>query len=278
MQSPEDGRIESPEPWLETVLHGAAHRGDATAVKAWLARGENPNVRARSTGETPLHLASNGAVASLLPSSGAKTEARDEDGETPLHTAARRRRLDVMQSLVAAGANVNAKTKSGWTRMEAMRATLPAPPSRGQEPNGSVWRSARTALHSVWPTTAAFTTPYKPAIRGGTISLRWPRTERAIWFWVSLVPPLPTTSARSTPGGWDAGLSSNNPSSCKRAQSSRRSAGGATIPQRPSIPLTGLASGLCRSMRSLSRSMGQCRASGGRSSRGSNRTAETKGN
>ena len=115
MQPPENCQIASPQPWLETVLHGATHRGDANAVNAWLARGENPNARARSTGETPLHLASNGTVASLLLSAGANTEARDNYGETPLHTAARGKLLDVMQSLVAAGANVNARTKTGET-------------------------------------------------------------------------------------------------------------------------------------------------------------------
>jgi len=46
---------------------------------------------------------------------GANIEARDEDGETPLHSAARRGNHAVMQALIKAGADPAARDEDGRT-------------------------------------------------------------------------------------------------------------------------------------------------------------------
>ena len=51
----------------------------------------------------------------LLVNSGADIEARNNDGETPLHIMARRRRLGCAIVLLSRGANVNAQSTDGST-------------------------------------------------------------------------------------------------------------------------------------------------------------------
>ena len=51
----------------------------------------------------------------LLVSRGADIEAQNNDGETPLHIMARRRRLGCVVMLLSVGANVNAQSSDGST-------------------------------------------------------------------------------------------------------------------------------------------------------------------
>ena len=77
-------------------------------------------MKARSpTGRTPLHeaaaYASNPAVIELLVAAGADVNARDLNGYTPMHSAAwYNHRPEVMAALIAAGANLNARDPDGY--------------------------------------------------------------------------------------------------------------------------------------------------------------------
>lgn len=51
----------------------------------------------------------------LLVNRGADLEAQNNDGETPLHIMARRRRLGCVVMLLSVGANVNAQSSDGST-------------------------------------------------------------------------------------------------------------------------------------------------------------------
>ena len=51
----------------------------------------------------------------LLVNRGADIEGRNNDGETPLHIMARRRRLGCVVMLLSVGANVNAQSSDGST-------------------------------------------------------------------------------------------------------------------------------------------------------------------
>ena len=71
-------------------------------------------------GETPLHAAAHGAgergaVASLVLAFGATVDARNLRGRTPLHCAAVRDDGAVVLALVRAGADVRARDKGGLT-------------------------------------------------------------------------------------------------------------------------------------------------------------------
>jgi ankyrin repeat protein len=66
-------------------------------------------------GNTLLHLAPNWGVAERLIADGADVNAKDNFGMTPLHTAVRAGRTDVVGLLTANGADINAKSNAGHT-------------------------------------------------------------------------------------------------------------------------------------------------------------------
>ena len=68
-----------------------------------------------SDGNTPLHAVQNPAVAHWLLVSGANLTARNNRGETPLHTASIYGRLQIVSILLATGADVSQRSDSGWT-------------------------------------------------------------------------------------------------------------------------------------------------------------------
>ena len=100
----------------ELALMDAAAVGDIEAVKQHLAAGVDVN--AIYEGQTPLHLAATYGTPSianhrkeiveLLIAEGADVNTKDEDGETPLHLAALRGHKEIVELLIAAGADVNA--------------------------------------------------------------------------------------------------------------------------------------------------------------------------
>ena len=98
-----------------TPLHLAArYNANPAVVEALLAAGADPpTVQAVNT---LLHLAAgsnaNPAVVEALLAAGADVEARDNDGNTPLHMASRNT-VSVIRALLAAGARLDARNMSG---------------------------------------------------------------------------------------------------------------------------------------------------------------------
>lgn len=92
------------------------------SIKLLIASGANVNAR-DDNGNTPLHGASSSfrgftdlpEIIRILLDAGAKVDARNNDGVTPLMRAAYTNAAENAEALIAAGADVNAKTKGGLT-------------------------------------------------------------------------------------------------------------------------------------------------------------------
>jgi N-acyl-D-amino-acid deacylase len=102
-----------------TALHVAASRGDAKSAQLLLDAGADPNVRDVALGRTPLHWAAQAGsaeVVALLLERGADPNVRESlSGMTALMEAAasERAREDVVQTLLAAGADPKASDRRG---------------------------------------------------------------------------------------------------------------------------------------------------------------------
>jgi ankyrin repeat protein len=97
---------------------GAATTGDLKKVKELVGRAPHLVHAKDSNGRTPLHWAARGvhfAVLKYLLEKGALVNAKDTTGATPLHSAASRGHVDACKLLVDKGANVNARTTGGLT-------------------------------------------------------------------------------------------------------------------------------------------------------------------
>ncbi len=104
-------------PVLAGPLHTAAEGGDLAKLKRLIGDGARANAK-DGYGRTPLSwAASNGYkdVAQVLITNGADVNTKDNDYNTPLHLAAEKGHLDVAELLVANGAKVKAKNKRGVT-------------------------------------------------------------------------------------------------------------------------------------------------------------------
>ena len=104
-----------------TPLHYAT---DPVSVEALIKAGADVNKRDNRFGETPLHLATQRgdlAVVKALLSAKANPQARNDRGETPLHSAAwcegfgARNASDIVKILIKEGADVDARDKTGST-------------------------------------------------------------------------------------------------------------------------------------------------------------------
>ena len=131
-----------------TLLHAAASGENSAVIDALVAAGAEVNARAADD-ETPLHVAGrySGWVECCLPSpiglhpgpvyestevieallaAGAVVDARDSDGWTPLHWAARlNKNPTVIAALLAAGADADARTHAGETPLNLASSRLP---------------------------------------------------------------------------------------------------------------------------------------------------------
>lgn len=110
----------------KTPLHYAAGATQNPAVvKALLKAGAKVNARDKS-GDTPLHQAAinkNAEVVKVLLEAGADVHAKSVAELTPLHRAARNKNSAVAQFLLQAGAKVNARTDTGRTPLHSAAET-----------------------------------------------------------------------------------------------------------------------------------------------------------
>jgi ankyrin repeat protein len=109
-----DGQARADEKKGRAALHDAAIAGKADEVKKLLKGGAGASPL-DDGGDTPLHVAKNGAVVKALLAGGARVDQRDVHGVTPLAYAIGDGRVDAATALLAAGADPNAVDNSRQT-------------------------------------------------------------------------------------------------------------------------------------------------------------------
>ena len=103
---------------LKTLQHVVAAEDHTEMVKILLESGAKVNAK-NGSGWTPLHVAAYmGHAESVKLLLEGEVNAKDKDGETPLHRAAWPGHTNIAKLLIKAGANVNAKDKDGKTPLD----------------------------------------------------------------------------------------------------------------------------------------------------------------
>ena len=100
-----------------TPLNIAVYSGNRKVVKFLLDNGANVNFEDKE-GYSPLHNVMLKEDADLLIKKGADMRAKTNKGQTPLHTAAILRHLEIIELLVSSGVEVNAIDKRGQTPLD----------------------------------------------------------------------------------------------------------------------------------------------------------------
>jgi len=114
--------VNVPHPDGMTALHWAAYRGDVGMVTALIKARARLATTTRVGGHTPLHVAAQAGHASVvraLLAAKADVRAVNAEGVTPLHLAAFSGIPDAVQALVRAGADVNVQ-EPGWLQTPLM--------------------------------------------------------------------------------------------------------------------------------------------------------------
>ena len=112
--------VNTPEPDGTTALHWAAHRGDVDLVRRLIGAGANVNAK-NDYGATPMSEAAvvaDPALIEALLAAGADVESPNADGQTALMIVARTSRVEAARLLLKRGANVAAAEK--WRGQTAL--------------------------------------------------------------------------------------------------------------------------------------------------------------
>jgi ankyrin repeat protein len=136
---------------VDQQLMEAVEKGALDAIVKCLAQGANVNAR-NDDGDTPLHLATTRKVAELLLSKGADVNAKNDSFKmTPIFNAT----LEVTEVLAAKGADLNAKAKDGvtplgWTVYWDMLDKAKFLMSKGANPNGAPGAKSPLQIAANW--------------------------------------------------------------------------------------------------------------------------------
>lgn len=106
------------DPRGDTPVHAAAFSGKADLLQAVLAHGGDANARNAHTGATPLVqalLSPDARQYAVLLAAGADPDVADDNGDTPLHVAARTNNGGAILALLEKGASPLAKNSGGAT-------------------------------------------------------------------------------------------------------------------------------------------------------------------
>lgn len=111
-------KIDATNKHTQTPLYEAVRNGKAVIAGLLLKHGANPNVCSEGTAFAPLHYAAMRGDSDLLNAlleAGSQVDAKGEFNATPLHMAAAHGQPRAVERLLVAGADVNAKTEKGQT-------------------------------------------------------------------------------------------------------------------------------------------------------------------